>query len=161
MPRKTTKERARRAKDSKHARSNAVLMVRLPRKRTRTKRVGRPKGAPDTVPRRARASVKAVIEEVVSERAHSIYDAVLDGITSGPRYAHNYLRLAAEYTDGKPDATLNLRTQFREDEVATATKALGRKMQQLFERAASTVAILPPAETSIKSAVNQQEDADA
>jgi len=118
-----------------------VIYVKV-RKRTR---IGRPRGSKDSVPRDVRASVKAVIEEVVSERQESIYDAVLSGIESGPRNAHNYLRLCAEYTDGKPDATLNLRTQFKEDEMAVAERSLTSKMEQLFARAAGTQAVLPAA----------------
>jgi hypothetical protein len=116
-----------------------VLFVRVPRKR----RAGRPRGSKDSVPKSVKASVKAVIEEVVSENKVSLYDAVLDGIESGPRYAHNYLRMAAEYTDGKPDQALTLRTQFREDEVAQATKSLERKMAALFERASKTLVLEP------------------
>lgn len=80
------------------------------------------------------ASVKAVIEEVVTERKQSLKDAIIDGIESGPRNAHNYLRMCAEYTDGKPVQDLNVRTHFKEDEIANAQRSLTRKMDKLFER---------------------------
>jgi hypothetical protein len=124
------------------SRANKVLYVRVKRKTTR---VGRPRGSKDSMSRAVKASVKAVIEEVVTEQQPSIYDAVLAGIESGPRNAHNYLRLCAEYTDGKPDATLNLRTQFKEDEIAVAERNLTRAMERLFDHAKGTAAVLPPA----------------
>lgn len=116
-------------------------------KAKRVTRVGRPRGSHDSIPRSVRASVKAVIEEVVTEQQPSIYNAIIDGIESGSRNAHNYLRLCAEYTDGKPDATLNLRTQFKEDEMAIAERQLQQKMEQLFERASKVTAVLPPADS--------------
>ena len=112
-----------------------VLYIRLPR--TRTRHAGRPKGSTTSMHKRrdVLASVKAVIEEVVAEKKVSIKHALIDGIESGPRDAERYLRLCAEYTDGKPDANLNIRTQFKEDELQQAQRSLTRKMDRLFERA--------------------------
>lgn len=97
------------------------------------------------------ASVKAVIEEVVSERKRDLKTAIIDGITSGPRNAHNYLRMCAEYTDGKPTTDINLNTRFKEDEVMDAQRSLTRKMDKLFERvmtiADETIDVTPKTHT--------------
>jgi hypothetical protein len=142
---------ARLAKRKEHATSikraaneHAVLMVRVPKKK-----IGRPKGSPNAIPAQVRASIKAVIEEVVSERQLSIRDALVNGIESGPRNADRYLRLCADYTDGKPDATLNLRTNFKEDELAAAQRTLAKKMDTLFARAALVTVLDAPEEDAI------------
>lgn len=108
-----------------------TLYVRLRRRRRRTRAGVRT--ALHKLPS-VQASVKAVIEEVVSERKGSIKQAITDGINAGPRYAHNYLRMCAEYTDGKPAQDLNVNTRFKEDEVADAQRSLTRKMDKLFQR---------------------------
>lgn len=109
---------------------------------------GRPAGAKSKVPGAVRASVKAVIEEVVSERQPTIRAALIDGVTAGPRHADRYLRLMAEYTDGKPDANMNIRTSFKEDEIESASRSLERKMLAMFERAKKTIAVLGAADES-------------
>jgi hypothetical protein len=115
-----------------------TIWIRLRKQR----RIGRPRGARSAIPNSVKASVKAVIEEVVSERSPSIKAAIIDGLESGPRNADRYLRMCAEYTDGKPDATLNLRTQFKEDELSIAQRDLARKFETLFARA-TRVQLLP------------------
>lgn len=109
-----------------------MLMVRV----KKTRRAGRPRGSTTALSRKpsVQASVKAVIEEVVSEKKLSIKHAIIDGIESGPRNAHNYLRMCAEYLDGKPATELNVRTNFKEDEVADAQRSLSRKMDKLFQK---------------------------
>jgi hypothetical protein len=61
-----------------------------------------------------------------------VRSAIVRGINAGPRDAHHYLKLAAEYTDGKPDS--NLRIQFNEDELATAKETLNKKLDMILER---------------------------
>lgn len=124
-----------------------VLWIKV--KRTRRKR------GPTALSKKpsVQASVKAVIEEVVSGHKQSIHDAILDGIESGPRNAHNYLRMCAEYLDGKPATELNVRTNFKEDEIADAQRSLTRKMNKLFERvmavADETIDVTPDIRTQI------------
>jgi hypothetical protein len=128
-----------------------VLMVRVKRKR----RVGRPRGRSTSLHKlpSVQASVKAVIEEVVTEKKLSIKHAIIDGIESGPRNAHNYIRMCAEYLDGKPATELNVRTNFKEDEVADAQRSLSRKMNRLFERImvthAEEIDVTPVADTAL------------
>lgn len=109
-----------------------MIMVRVKKQRPR----GTRKGVPTAQHKKpsVQASVKAVIEEVVSGHKASIHDAILEGIESGPRNAHNYLRMCAEYLDGKPATELHVRTNFKEDEIADAQRSLTRKMNKLFER---------------------------
>jgi len=98
------------------------------------KRHKKQKGEKDKVPgqRKIRASVKAIIAEVVQDNSKTVRQAILDGLQGGPRNAHHYLKLAAEYTDGKPDQTLMHR--FDEDELATAKDTLSRKLDAFLER---------------------------
>lgn len=130
-----------------------VLWVRIKKPKRRSR-----KGIPNRPHRlqSVQASIKAVIEEVVTERKPSIKQALIDGIESGPRNAHNYLRMAAEYTDGKPDSNIHLRTSFKEDEIADAQRSLTRKMDKLFQKVLrlDDGAVLELPETSIKSAEN-------
>ena len=94
---------------------------------------GKKKGTTDRVPgqRKIRASVRAIIEEVVSNEERTVRQAIVGGLKGGPRNSHHYLRLAAEYTDGKP--TDNVRFRFDEDELATAKQTLNNKMNDLLE----------------------------
>lgn len=91
---------------------------------------GKPKGATDKSPvtRSQRASVKALIEELVSEHPKEIRQAILDGIKGGPRNADRYVRLVTEYTDGKPADTLNI-NPWRQDEVEAAHRTLEKKFE--------------------------------
>lgn len=126
-----------------------VLYVRIRKQQRR----GRPRGSTTSLSRRpsVQASVKAVIEEVVTEKRMSIKDAIVDGIESGPRDAERYLRLCAEYTDGKPNVNMHLTTSFKEDEINAANRSLARKMDRLFERAVESLPVTIEG-TSIKSA---------
>jgi hypothetical protein len=94
---------------------------------------GRQKGTKDKIPhgRTVKASVKAMIEEVVQSEHKTLRDAFVGGIKGGPRTAHFYLRMAAEYTDGKPADTVNLTAKFAEDELANAKLRLDKKVAAL------------------------------
>jgi hypothetical protein len=127
--RTTTEERrAKRYLDDPHAKGS---VKNRPFKKGNP---GRPKGAKDLVPggRTVRASVKSLIEEVVDGNAKSIRDALKRGIRSGSRHADRYLRLCAEYTDGKPVDTINLNSQYRPDELASAKASLSRKLDKML-----------------------------
>jgi hypothetical protein len=93
---------------------------------------GRPKGARSKVPQGVRASVKAILEDVVSKEKRTVRDAVVDGIRSGPRHADRYLRLAAEYVDGKPTDNVNLNARFNQDELGSARELLGKKLDGIL-----------------------------
>jgi len=104
------------------------------------------KGSKDRIPgqRKIKASIKAIIEDVVATQSLTVRKALIDGIKGGPRNAHHYLKMAAEYTDGKPGD--NLRVQFDVDELAEAKKTLHEKLDILLKRLPSPNAPEPPAE---------------
>lgn len=66
---------------------------------------GRPKGSPNILP----ASVKDAIRDVVQQHREDIEQAMLRGFKSGPPKSYGYLKLAAEYMDGKPGETVDLK----------------------------------------------------
>lgn len=94
--------------------------------------VGRPKGKKDRVPKSVRASVAAILTRVVKEKHKTVESAIVDGISSGPRHADRYLRLAAEYVDGKPVDTVHLNASFNQTELKTAREQLGAKLSTML-----------------------------
>lgn len=94
--------------------------------------MGRPKGSKNKVPSGIRASVRAILEEVVRTRQKTIRDAVLDGIQSGPRHSDRFLKLAAEYVDGKPSDNINLNARWNQDEIGEAKSALTKKLDDVL-----------------------------
>ena len=95
---------------------------------------GKPKGAKDRVPeqRKVKASVRDIIEEVVRDNPKTVRNCVLRGLRSGPRHGHHYLKLSAEYLDGKPVDTINVNSQYKQDELEAAKRTLGKKLDKLF-----------------------------
>jgi hypothetical protein len=96
---------------------------------------GKAKGQRDRVPgeRRVKASVRDLIEEVVRDNPKTIRDALKRGLRSGPRHADRYLKLAAEYMDGKPVDTINVNSQYKQDELESAKQTLGKKLDRIFK----------------------------
>jgi len=95
---------------------------------------GKAKGQKDRVKgmRTAKASVATLIEEVVRSNPMTIRDALKRGLRAGPRHADRYLKLAAEYLDGKPVDTINVNSQYKQDELESAKRTLGKKLDKLF-----------------------------
>jgi hypothetical protein len=96
---------------------------------------GKKKGQRNRVPgeRAIKASVRTLIEEVVRDNPKTIRNALLRGLRSGPRHADRYLKLSAEYMDGKPVDTVNLNSQYKQDELESAKKTLGQKLDRIFK----------------------------
>jgi hypothetical protein len=99
------------------------------------------KGNPGVVPgrkahipgeRAVKASVRTLIEEVVRDNSKTIRSALLRGLRSGPRHADRYLKLSAEYMDGKPVDTINVNSQYKQDELESAKRTLGKKLDRIF-----------------------------
>lgn len=93
------------------------------------------KGTTDKVPhsRAVKASIRAVIEDVMLNEATTVRQAVLRGFKAEPRDSHHFVKLAAEYTDGRPADTLNI-NQFNEDELATSKDRLTQKLDEFLTR---------------------------
>lgn len=96
---------------------------------------GKVKGQKDRVPgeRKLKASVRDLIEEVVRDNPRTIRDAIKRGLRSGPRHADRYLKLAAEYMDGKPVDTININSQYKQDELESAKRSLGQQLNKIFK----------------------------
>lgn len=104
-------------------------MARTPPPR-RTKK----KGDKDRIPgqRKVKTSIRAIIREIVEDNDTTVRQAVLKGLKADPRTSHHFIKLAAEYIDGKPDQTL--RHQFDMDEVAAAKEGLTAKLDAILEK---------------------------
>lgn len=96
---------------------------------------GKKKGTKARVPgeRKIKASVRDLIEEVVRDNPRTIRDALKRGLRSGPRHADRYLKLAAEYMDGKPIDTINLNSQYKQDELESARRSLSQQLNKIFK----------------------------
>lgn len=70
---------------------------------------GRPKGSKDEVPRSVKASIRAVLEDVISSEPGLIRDAIMRGLRAAPPRSFQYVQLAAHYVDGKPEDRLEIR----------------------------------------------------
>jgi hypothetical protein len=93
---------------------------------------GRPKGSTNKVPTGIRGSIKAILERVVTQQGSTIEKAFVDGLRSGPRHADRYLKLGAEYVDGKPTDNVNLNARFNQDELGEARAMLGKKLDGIL-----------------------------
>jgi len=134
---RTMQTRTRKKKSSEPADATKRVVIKLKSGKTlpvltKGHHQGRPKGAKSQIPSNVRASVKAILEDVVTKRKATIRNAIVDGLNGGPRHADRYLRLAAEYTDGKPSDTLNLNARWNQDELATAREGLGKKLDGIL-----------------------------
>lgn len=132
-----------------------MLMVRVFKRKTvpgkHGGRLGRPRGAKSKVPGRVRASVKALVEEVVAERALTIKHAIIRGLRAEPRDSHHFIEFVTHYTDGKPGDTLTLKGKFTDDELAAAEKRLKRKFESMLKVALTSHDPSPSPESSSAS----------
>ena len=94
---------------------------------------GRPKGSKDKVPRGLKASVRAVCEKIASSNVSDIERAILNGIRNGgARNSIMYLRMVAEYVDGKPRETIDVNADVKLQEMlANAKDSLSGKLASL------------------------------
>ena len=92
---------------------------------------GRPKGAKDKgpIPKNIRASVKAICQQVATKNHDTIEQALLNGIKASPAHADRYIKLVAEYVDGRPVDTMHLNATLVQEEISSAkdrlTKSIG------------------------------------
>lgn len=96
---------------------------------------GRPPGTKNVIPRNVKASVRQILEDVAREKVRDVRTAIEVGIRSGPRHSDRYLRLMAEYVDGKPDTTINLNNNFKAETVEESARMLQKQMTKLVTKA--------------------------
>lgn len=95
---------------------------------------GRPAGVPDIVPRSVKASMKQLFEEVAQTEQATLRSALMRGIRrGGAKHSDRYIRLVAEYVDGKPVDTLNLNSQFKSETLEAAADQLKKQMTLLVQ----------------------------
>lgn len=93
---------------------------------------GKPKGAKDHIPRGVKASLKQLLEEIAENEQATLRNAVMRGLQrGGPKHADRYLRLVAEYVDGKPADTLNLNAGFKQETLEQSADILAKKMERM------------------------------
>jgi hypothetical protein len=63
---------------------------------------GRPSGIQEAVPRSVKASVRAILAEVVADEPTLLREAIRRGLAAPPPKSFPYLQMAAHYLDGKP-----------------------------------------------------------
>jgi len=119
-----------------------------PARKFREGNPGRPPGAANIIPTTVRASVKAIIERVVHKHGDAIENAIVKGIKGDPNAAAKFIKIAAEYTDGKPPQTLTLNKSWNEDELEEAHDRLASKFETLFGRLDATLAPEPVASSA-------------
>ena len=94
---------------------------------------GRPKGSKDKgeIPKSVRASVKAICQHVATTKTMTIKRALVNGVNSSPAHADRYIKLIAEYVDGRPVDTMHLNAVLSQEEVSGAKHRLSKSMETL------------------------------
>lgn len=72
---------------------------------------GRPKGSKDKVPRTFKASIRAVYQELATEKPELFRTAIERGLRASAPKSFQYVQLGAHYLDGKPIETVKLLDQ--------------------------------------------------
>jgi hypothetical protein len=94
---------------------------------------GKLPGTRNSIPTSVKASIRTILEEVALTEGGTVRSAVMAGLRGGARNADRYIRLVAEYVDGKPADTLNLNNQIKDEELAGAKSRLDRKVAGLVK----------------------------
>lgn len=92
---------------------------------------GRVKGATDKVLRSWKGSIRDLCQEVAENEHTTLRSAVMRGLTADAKHAHHYLRLVADYVDGRPTDNINLNATWNSDRLEEAAHNLGVKMDRL------------------------------
>ena len=92
---------------------------------------GRPKGAKSKIPRSITDTIKQIVGDVIKTESLTLRRAFLNGVRSGPHTSHHYLKLIAEYNEGKPKESLSLDMQFNETKMDQAARGMRKKMDLL------------------------------
>lgn len=89
---------------------------------------GKSKGAKHQYPRGVKASIKAVLAEVAENEGMTIRKAVMEGLRGGPRNADRYIRMIAEYVDGKPKDEIDLNAKIQDETIAQSKNRINAKV---------------------------------
>ena len=89
---------------------------------------GKPKGAGNEIPSSVKASIKTVLEDVAATEGLTIRRAIMDGLRGGPRNADRYVRMIAEYVDGKPGETIDLNARIKDETIAQSRNRINAKV---------------------------------
>lgn len=90
---------------------------------------GKHPGRKDRVPRSFKKMCEWLLSNATTRK--EIRRAMRRGITSNPRHADRYIRLAAEYVDGKPVETQQQRDEELHREIAAASESLTTKLAEV------------------------------
>jgi hypothetical protein len=93
---------------------------------------GRPKGAKSKIPRTITDTIKQIVGDIIKEESLTLRRAFVNGVRSGPHTAHQYLKLIAEYNEGKPKEQLTIDAQFNETQMESAARGMRKKMDLLL-----------------------------
>lgn len=89
---------------------------------------GKPKGAGNEIATSVKASIKTVLEEVAQNEGLTIRRAIMDGLKGGPRNADRYIRMIAEYVDGKPKEEIDLNAKIQDETLAQSKNRINAKV---------------------------------
>lgn len=89
---------------------------------------GKAPGVKHEVPSSVKASVKTVLMEVADTEGLTIRRAVMEGLRGGPRNADRYIRMIAEYVDGKPGETIDLNARIKDETIANSKTRINAKV---------------------------------
>lgn len=95
---------------------------------------GKPKGATDIVPRGVKASFKQLAQEILETRSLTLRNAIMRGIRGSSRDADRYLRLIAEYNEGKPESSVKLGMEFKTETMEEAAHQFRRSMSHMVKQ---------------------------
>lgn len=89
---------------------------------------GKPPGAKNEIAGRVKASIKTVLQEVAETEGLTIRRAIMDGLKGGPRNADRYIRMIAEYVDGKPKEEIDLNAKIKDETLAQSKNRINAKV---------------------------------
>jgi hypothetical protein len=111
--------------------ANTYLAPKIPGSNLRPFKKGNPGKVPGVqheVPSSVKASVKTVLMEVAETEGLTIRKAIMEGLRGGPRNADRYIRMMAEYVDGKPGETIDLNAKIKDETIATSKTRINAKV---------------------------------
>lgn len=93
---------------------------------------GRPKGAKSKIPRSITDTIKQIVGDIIKNETLTLRRAFVNGVRSGPHTAHQYLKLIAEYNEGRPKESLSIDAQFSETQMESSARGMRKKMDLLL-----------------------------